>query len=341
MTNFINKIPSNSKLLLAISGGSDSVFLLHQLLPISQEKNLTLNLAHLNHNLRGKDSAGDEKFIRSLAKKFKLPLTVKKIPISKLKSKPSEDELRQWRYRFLEQTRRHTKSDFILTAHNYDDQIETIFFNFIRGASARGLTGMRFKHKKILRPLLDTKKSEILAYLKKNELPFRNDRTNQDLSYTRNFIRHALIPLINQINPNIYQTSARLVKILRTQNSFLRSETIKFLQNHTQESIFPVEKWSNFIAGALKKNWPYDYQQPLIVLPLPSYKSIHHALQSEVLRFLLHPLVPKNKQLSYKNISEIRRILLFSRGNSQKILFNTLSIRKKNGKILLYKLPSE
>lgn len=337
-----NKIPSHSKLVIALSGGPDSVYLLYQLNSLKKDKEIKLNLAHLNHNTRGRESDADEKFVTQLADKFKLPLTIKKLTIPKnTKSaatpKYSEVYLREERYKFLEDVRKKTKSDYIVTAHTFDDQIETIIFNFIRGSGSKGLSGMTFKRGKILRPLLNTKKTDILAYHQKNQIEFRFDSSNLDQNYTRNFIRHSLIPLIKNINPNIYQSLKQLSSNFRNQYHFLQQETKHHLQEITIQTEYPIEKWTSNIKKLLKKS-PNLNNKALITLSLIKYQQLHQTLQKSILHYLLNPFVPKNKQLASKHLSEIRNILLHSRGGSQKILFNTLSIRKKSGKILLYKL---
>ncbi|MBU0647720.1 tRNA lysidine(34) synthetase TilS [Patescibacteria group bacterium] len=330
-----SQIPSRKKLLLALSGGPDSVYLLYKLLEIREENNLTLHLAHLNHNIRGQDSDNDQKFIQNLAKKFNLPLTTKKLAQNNLQT-PSEEKLRKQRYQFLEKTRVETQCDYILTAHHQNDQVETIIFNFIRGTGPTGLTGMPFKQGNILRPLLNTTKQEILEYLKKHQIKYRIDKSNQDTKYSRNYIRHKLLPLIKKLNPNPTQSILQLSQIIFRQQDFVIKQTFKSLKRITINSQIPFGNYKLSIDNSLKiENCELKISQPIITLSLKKYHKLHPAIQTEILRTILSPLVPPKKQLTSKIISEINDILNHSRGGSQKILFDTLSISKKNDNIYL------
>lgn len=321
----LNIIPKNSKLLLAISGGPDSVYLLYQLLKIKKKKNIDLHLAHLNHNIRGKESNNDEIFIKKTAKKLKIPLTCKKLNKKSLNNKISENKMRQLRYKFLEDTRQKEKCDYLLTAHHLDDQIETIIFNFIRGTGPTGLIGMKYKQRKILRPLLNTSKEEILEYLKNNKIKYRIDKTNQDINYSRNFIRHKIVPQFKKLNPNLKENILKLSDIQKLQQNYIDKQTKLALKKIT----------TNF-----QKCTGLTHQTPRIktILSLTKFKSLHPAIQLELLKIILKNHVPPPKQLTYKILTEVQNILLYSQGGSQKILFNTLSISKKNDKIYLHLL---
>ncbi|MFZ5391606.1 MAG: tRNA lysidine(34) synthetase TilS [Patescibacteria group bacterium] len=352
MSNFLNQIPDNAKLLLALSGGPDSIYLLHQLLSLRAKKNIVLNLAHFNHNTRGQASDNDASFVKKISDQYNLPITIKKrrnrSNFSPDKTHFSEEKLRQLRYAFLEKTRLKTKSDFIITAHTLDDQIETIIFNFIRGTGPQGLTGMTFQKNNILRPLLDTPKSTILKYLYDQKIPFCCDESNQNTEYTRNYIRQIIIPQISKINPNYHQSITQLSQTVTNQQNFINQETIETLKKISLHSITPIKNWKlkigNLMSTAVRSregktgNWKLKIPEAIIQIDLKKFNRLHPALKSQIIHYLISPLVPTNKQISFKQISEINHILKNSRGGSQKILFNTLSIAKKNDKITLYKL---
>ncbi len=205
-----------AQIVLGISGGPDSVCLLNIFLHLKKKYDLELIVAHVNYNLRGKDSEADEKFVRNLADRHNLKITVLKPPF---RSKLTENIMRDIRYDFFEKIRNVNKFDLISVAHNADDQVETFFLHLLRGSGETGLSGMKAKNKIIIRPLLFTWKANILQYLKDNKISFRLDKTNKENIFTRNKIRNQLIPYLEKnFNPNIKKT------ILRTTENFSSEE---------------------------------------------------------------------------------------------------------------------
>jgi len=331
----LDQIPHNSKLVVAISGGPDSVYLLHQLLAIQTDQNLTLHLAHVNHNLRGTASDLDEKFVHSLAQQFHLSLSSQKIPASRQLS--SEEQLRRYRYRFLEKIRQRTHSDYIVTAHHLDDQIETIVFNFFRGTGLSGLSGMNAQQDHLLRPLLNTPKTEILKYLQKHHLSYRIDQTNQDTNFNRNLIRHQILPLAQQINPQPTSAIINLKNIIDQEQDYIKKTILQLFSDLYLSSPFSPKKWQTILAQPrLRHHFSFEHSSPILTLSLTKFKQLHPFLQNELVKTILTPFVPPNKQLTFKNICEIGHILNFSQGGSQKSLFNTFTISKKNDKIYLH-----
>ncbi len=349
----LKSIPPNSKLILAISGGPDSVYLLYKIINLSKNKKLSLHIAHLNHNTRGKQSNTDEIFVKNLAKKFNIPATFYKLshtggPECPPSKQLSEEYLRKQRYKFLEKVRRREKADFIITAHHQDDQIETIIFNFFRGTGPTGLIGMKEKQGVIFRPLLNISKEQILKYLTKNNIKYQVDNSNQNTNYNRNLIRHQILPLIKKINLNPSKSILNLQQILNSQQDFINQITHKEFKNIFISSQIPNKHWFNIFnnpstlstLGGPALGWytchlKLDTSSTVLTLSLPKFKLLHPAIQTNLIKTTLTPFVPENKQLSYKTIQEVVSILNHSQGGSQKILFNTLSISKKNDKIYL------
>ena len=218
MTNLIKKIQNSaslnslwkndSKVILGISGGPDSVCLLDIFAKISQKYDLKLHIVHVNYGLRGNDSEKDEKLVQSLAQKYRIGSSVLKVGKLK-KSEINEENLRNIRYLFFEKIREELKFDLISVAHNQDDQVETFLMRVIRGAGLHGLAGMKYKNEKIIRPFLGISRKEILEYLKNNKLKYRIDKTNEKDVFLRNKIRNELIPFLQKnFNPNIKKTFA-------------------------------------------------------------------------------------------------------------------------------------
>ena len=226
---YINKKNLFSKkhqLLLAISGGADSVLLFTALRVLGYN----IVLAHCNFNLRGEDSDKDEMFVRELGKKFGVKYHIKSF---KTKEYAQNNKIsiqmaaRQMRYKWFDELLLSEKLDFILTGHHKDDNIETFLINLIRGTGISGLCGIKLKSKNIVRPMLKISKQEIESYLVDNKIKFRNDRSNSETKYIRNKIRHQLIPLIREINSNIDDTITNEISIFSGVNKVFQQQVGK------------------------------------------------------------------------------------------------------------------
>ncbi len=174
------------KYVVAVSGGVDSVALLHIL---QKQEGLDLIVAHFDHGIRG-DSGEDRLFVQDLAKKYGLPFVYEE---GKLGAKASEAMARQVRYNFLRRIGKDKNARAIITAHHQDDVLETAIINLLRGTGRKGLTALK-NQPDILRPLLKVSKRELITHAKKHGLQWREDSTNQDIIYLRNYIRHKLLP---------------------------------------------------------------------------------------------------------------------------------------------------
>jgi len=195
---------NTDRILLAVSGGLDSVVMAH----LFYKKGLKFGIAHCNFGLRGKESEGDEDFTRSLAEKMGVPFFVKHFnttAYASLKKISVQMAARELRYEWFGKVRVREKYDFIATAHHLDDQEETFFINLMRSSGLAGFHGIAPKKERLIRPLLFASRKEIEAFVKKNNIPYREDRTNRETKYLRNKIRHDLIPVFRNINPQFSQ----------------------------------------------------------------------------------------------------------------------------------------
>lgn len=234
-------LPVKSTLIVAVSGGPDSVALLSLLL---QTKRYNLIVAHFNHSLRGKDSDRDEVFVKSLAGKYKLPFVSHKLAVlsyAKQHKFNLEASAREQRYLFLEEARKKFKADLIVTGHTADDQAETILFNFLRGSGLDGLSGMETLNRKLWRPLLSVTKSELLAYLKQHKLKFRLDRSNQSLEFSRNRLRLKVLPELEKVNPEFQTVLLRNAYLYREFSNFLKHLAADFLKLHFKQASFSLK----------------------------------------------------------------------------------------------------
>lgn len=220
-----NMINGETEITVALSGGADSVALLLCLLELKDDLNINISAAHLNHCLRGQESDRDEQFVRDLCKKSNVPLTVEKADVKGEASKTHESiELcaRRIRYEFLERV----AGGLIATAHTANDNIETVLHNLSRGTGISGLCGIPPVRNNIIRPLILATREQVEAYCTEKETGFCVDSTNSDESYTRNFIRHSVVPKMNEINSAVVQNVANMSDSLRNDEDFLQ-ETAK------------------------------------------------------------------------------------------------------------------
>ena len=223
-------IGSGEGVLVGISGGPDSVALLHLLWSLKEDMSFSLVAAHLNHRLRGKESDGDEEFVRQMTTKLGVRLITESVEVGKVAEKESlnlEDAARRERYRFLLRTAKTLSLSKIAVGHTRSDQAETFLLRLLRGSGMRGLASIYpVKDGIIIRPLIETSREEVIAYLAENNLGYRVDSSNYDLSFQRNYLRGVLLPLLEKnVSKNIKEILSRTAKVLREEDDFLNSHT--------------------------------------------------------------------------------------------------------------------
>lgn len=202
------------KLVLAVSGGADSMVLLK----LFQQQPNEFCVAHCNFKLRGAESDGEEVFIRDYCGEQGIELFVKQFDTreyAQLEGISIEMAARDLRYAWFEELRLQLQYDYLAVAHHRDDLIETMLINLSRGTGIRGLSGIQAKNGVIVRPLLFASREEILAYADANKLPYKHDSSNDELVYQRNVIRHQIIPLFETLNPSFRKNAAKTAAILK------------------------------------------------------------------------------------------------------------------------------
>lgn len=231
--------------LIAVSGGPDSVAMLHALLSRREEFGITIHIAHLNHGIRGEAADIDEEFVRALAQEWNLPVTVERVDVPALRRKlrmGEEEAARQARYEFLRRTANKIGASKIAVGHTADDRAESVLMNVIRGTGIEGLGALRPVAGNIVRPLLDTWRSDIEAYIRENQLPFRIDESNLDLAYTRNRVRHELVPLLEKhYNPRIKNALVRLAEIAQSAADFIECAALDAVGKITYRGAIDAE----------------------------------------------------------------------------------------------------
>lgn len=312
---------------LAVSGGYDSMAMMYGMAQLRQSKAIDLeclHVAHLNHKLRGEESDGDEEFVRQQAKQLDLPITCSAIEIAKLakdRGESVETMAREKRYEFLGRVAKEQACGKIAMAHNADDNAETILHRILRGTGIDGLAGIPVTRKlsqagetelTLVRPLLSASRQEIEQFLIDRNIPYRQDSSNLSLEYTRNRIRHELLPLLGQqYNPNIKKVLLQLGNIAGDMAEFLDADAKESLKNLiTSES-----------AGVME-------------LELCSLASKHRIQQAQIMRCALEYLDVGQRNIGYHHMNKMLDLINKPMVNRTLELPNSVKIRRK-GKTLL------
>ncbi len=217
-------IEPGDHIIVGLSGGPDSMVLLHILYSLTQELDFSIIAAHLNHNLRAEAKA-EEDLVKECCQRLGIKLVVESqdiAAIARMKKKSLELTGREARYTFLANLAANYRQGKVATAHHLNDNAESVLLHFLRGSGLKGLRGILAKRDRLIRPMLGIAKSEILAYAKLNEIHFSQDLSNMDTNYTRNRIRRELLPLIEEhYNPRITASLNRLAQIVAEEDQFL------------------------------------------------------------------------------------------------------------------------
>lgn len=322
MNSFIKKIQTfsnrfdlwkdGSKIVVGVSGGPDSVCLLDILNKLKDKYNFELIIAHVNYGLRGRESDEDEKFVDNLAEKYGLKIEKLKLKDLNIDDSNLENELRNTRFDFFEKLRKENNFDLIAVAHNQDDQAETLLMRLIRGSGLQGLASIRPRNGKVIRPLLNTSKKEILKYLKENDLEYRTDSTNKDTKFFRNKIRHKLIPYLEEnYNPSIKETLAGSANGISDDYAFIKYEA---------SEIF--DKLCKIDENTAK----IDINEML---------KVHLSLQKQVIRIAISKTKGNLKNVENSHIEEILKIAKSKKNKAQKLKLKKLKVTRKGDKIII------
>jgi tRNA(Ile)-lysidine synthase len=269
-------ISPGEHILIALSGGPDSVFALQFFSKFKNRFKISLGAAHVNHCLRGKNSDNDEKFCHKLCNELKIDFFSSKVDVADYAEKNKlslEEAARELRYKSLFEIQKKYRFDKIITAHTIDDNAETVLLNLVKGTGLKGISGIPIIRGNIIRPLLVLSKEEILGYLDQAGIKFRNDESNKDIRFKRNFIRHKLIPLLKkEINPslvnNIFSSSQVFRNTIEIVKSYVRmiiNEAIQFEREAIIININSISKYHNAVLGevlklSFKKNFNRDFE---------------------------------------------------------------------------------
>ena len=223
-------VAPGGRVLVALSGGPDSVALLHVLRELEVRGEVAVaGVAHLNHGLRGAAADADERFCRDLADELGLAAEFGYEDVRALANaqhRSIEDAARTARYAFLEAAAGRLGADAIAVGHSLEDQAETFLLRLIRGAGPRGLGGIRPRAGRVIRPLIEISRQELRAYVRDRGFAYREDETNDDLTIPRNRVRHELLPVLTGFSPAVVEVLAREAEIAREDEDFLSRAAI-------------------------------------------------------------------------------------------------------------------
>ena len=231
---------TNDNILVALSGGMDSVVLLH----LFMQAGYSVAAAHCNFKLRGKESDDDERFVRNLCKKLNVRLFVNSCPADNY-GLTIQEAARKLRYDFFEQIAQKQNFDKIAIAHHADDDVETFFINLFRGSGITGLKGIPLKREKIIRPMMFAGREEIEQYALNNKIGWRDDSSNNSDKYLRNRIRHELLPLLNELAEGMQGIKKSLIYLKKDAamlEALFRQEKTKFTEKYADIVYVKPEK---------------------------------------------------------------------------------------------------
>jgi len=249
--NHINKnLPflKGSKLLLTVSGGIDSVILTH----LFYKLDYNISIAHCNFCLRGIDADHDQQSVKNLSEKLSVPFFSTSFDTQQFATSHKlsiQEAARNLRYKWFNEVLKEQQLDYIITAHNLNDNLETFLINLSRGTGLKGLTGIPMINKNSIRPLMPFTRKEITTFAKEHNIEWREDKSNADTKYTRNKIRHKIIPVLEELNPNLLESFKKTLENLQGSQDII-TDCIKEIKpdNQTVKTAvlkFDIDKLKN------------------------------------------------------------------------------------------------
>ena len=315
-----NLIQNGDKIVVGVSGGPDSICLLHILNELKKELNFEIYVAHINHMIR-EEADEETKYVQSFCEKIGVQCFTKRsevIELAKKEKKGTEEKGREVRYKFFEEVLLLTNSNKIATAHNSNDKIETIIMNILRGSSLIGLKGIEAnRDNKFIRPLIEIDRQEIENYCNENELNPKYDKSNEENIYTRNRVRNVVIPYIKEeFNPNINKTINRLSEIATEEDEYLNKITVK--------------KYKELIIQEPNTK----FQNPnSIILDLKNFNQLELVIKRRVILYTINKVLGHTNGIEKVNIDDIIKLCDNNIGNKYLTPIKDIKILVKNRKI--------
>lgn len=314
-----NLIKENDSIVIGVSGGPDSICLLHILNEIKNELNFKIYVAHINHMIR-EEADSETEYVKEFCKNLGIECYIKRIDVVEIANnlkRGTEETGRQIRYEFFNEILEKTNSNKIATAHNNNDKVETILMNILRGSGTSGLKGIEaIRDDKYIRPLINTSREEIEEYCETNKLGPKIDKSNNENIYTRNKIRNIVIPYIKrEFNPNIIKTINRLSEVANEENEYLNKVT----ENEFNKLL--LEKANN------------SY-----VLNLKAFNKLELVIKRRVILYTINELLSSTTGIEKVNIDDIIKLCNNNIGNKYLSPIKNLKVLVKKGKIFFIAL---
>ncbi len=311
-------LEKGDRVLVCISGGPDSCFLLEALLRLKDEFNIKLFIANLDHGIRGRESYEDSLFVKRLSKKYKIRLFFKKLNFKKDKKLSIEETARRVRYNFFNSAAERHRINKIATAHTVDDLAETVLMRIIKGTSLKGVIGIPPKRAsageiEYIRPLIEVEKKDILKSLKEHKIIYRIDRTNLETKFFRNAVRNRIIPYLSRYNPRLKRALVNLAENLREDKEFIESQ-------------------KNKISGLIHQKGQN------VSLRLKDIAIQPKAIQKEIARDALIKVGSNIKKLTFRHWKEIHFLIKLKPSGKSLDLPGGIRLTKNSGSLVFSKL---
>lgn len=316
-------LEKGDRVVVAVSGGPDSVFLLRALNELTKDLNLTLIVAHLDHCIRGTASKRDCRFVEDLAKGLGLPFESRSVDVPGLKKAErlsTEQAARRVRYNFFMDTLKGFGAQKVAMGHNADDQAETVLMRLIRGAGVKGLCGIPpIRDGIFIRPLIEVRRSEIETFLKTNGIEFVIDISNKEDIYLRNKIRNSLIPLLmREYNPGIVQSLIQTSEILRKEDQFLNKIAFDLF---SQSRVYGGDK--------------------SVTLDISHLRKLDESMQIRILRKAIDSFSGNLKGITFKHFESILLMLCNREGNKFLNLPRGILIERRYNELIIKREEKE
>ena len=311
-----NMLEEGDRVLVATSGGPDSMSILNYLLETREKYKIVILACHVNHGIR-ENAKTDEQYVVNFCENNNIKLFVKNANIPEIAQKEKrglEETGRKVRYEFFEEIAKKENITKIIVAHNKNDNAETVIMNMLRGSGLSGIKGIEAKREKYIRPLIECERQEIEEYCERKKLNPRHDESNDDNTYTRNKIRNVVIPYIkNEFNPNIVDTLKRLSDIIKEDEEFIESIT-----NETFEKLASIS--NNEISFVVKE----FNENPIVI-------------QKSLIQKSIKMVTGSLNEIDKVNIEDIIKLCNNNIGNKYLLPNKNVRIEMKSKKIIIKK----
>ena len=321
-------IENGDNIVIGVSGGPDSMALLNMLIFLKNNKKIDFDIfvAHINHGIRI-EAEEETKYVEEFCKKNNIECFIKREKVENLAKEQkigTEEAGRKLRYSFFDEVAKKVNANKIATAHNANDNAETVLMNLIRGTGTSGLKGIEAKRdNKFIRPLIEITRKEIEEYIEENKIEAKIDKSNSENIYTRNKVRNILIPLIeDEFNPNIITSLNRMSKIIKEENEYLSKQVEKI--------------YNEVVIAEYLGNKQLDNEN-VILLDLKKFNNQDIVIKNRLVLYTVNKLFGTSKNIEMIHISDIIKLCENNIGNKYLVPNKKVKVMVNKGKIFFKK----